>query len=38
VLPATCRPEGFNAAEKAGTLIKLGVGEERSFTIITGKK
>ncbi|MGW6299681.1 aldose 1-epimerase family protein [Peribacillus butanolivorans] len=38
VLPATCRPEGFNAAEKAGTLITLGVGEERSFTIVTGKK
>ncbi|MDN4525084.1 aldose 1-epimerase family protein [Fictibacillus fluitans] len=38
VLPATCRPEGFKAAEKAGTQIKLGAGEERSFTVITGKK
>ncbi len=38
VLPATCRPEGFNAAEKAGTLITLEAGEERSFTIVTGKK
>lgn len=38
VLPATCRPEGFNAAKKSGTLIKLGAGEERSFTVVTGKK
>jgi hypothetical protein len=38
VLPATCRPEGFLAAEKSGTLIKLGAGEERSFTVVTGKK
>ncbi|WP_234293363.1 aldose 1-epimerase family protein [Fictibacillus sp. FJAT-27399] len=38
VLPATCRPEGFLAAEKAGTLITLDAGEERSFTVVTGKK
>lgn len=38
VLPATCRPEGFKAAEKAETLITLGAGEERSFTVLTGKK
>lgn len=38
VLPATCRPEGFLAAEKSGTLIKLGAGEEKSFTVVTGKK
>ena len=38
VLPATCRPEGFHAAEKAGTLISLSAGEERSFTVVTGKK
>lgn len=38
VLPATCRPEGFLAAEKAGTLITLAPGEEKSFTVITGKK
>lgn len=38
VLPATCRPEGFSAAEKAGTLMMLGAGEERTFTIVTGKK
>ena len=38
VLPATCRPEGFKAAEKAGTLLILGPGEEKSFKITTGKK
>ncbi|RLQ92338.1 aldose 1-epimerase family protein [Falsibacillus albus] len=38
VLPATCRPEGYVKAEKDGTLIKLGAGEERSFTVVTGKK
>jgi hypothetical protein len=38
VLPATCRPEGFLAAKRAGTLIKLRTGEERSFTVVTGTK
>ncbi|MGM9954913.1 MAG: aldose 1-epimerase family protein [Peribacillus sp.] len=38
VLPATCRPEGFLAAQDSGSLIKLASGEERSFTIVTGKK
>lgn len=38
VLPATCRPEGFQAAKKAGTLLSLGAGEEKSFTVVTGKK
>lgn len=38
VLPATCRPEGFLAAEKSGTLVKLAAGEEKTFTVITGKK
>ncbi|MBO0959932.1 aldose 1-epimerase family protein [Neobacillus sp. MM2021_6] len=38
VLPATCRPEGFLAAEKSGTLLKLDAGEERTFTVVTGKK
>jgi hypothetical protein len=38
VLPATCRPEGFLAAERSGTLLELDAGEERSFTVITGKK
>lgn len=38
VLPATCRPEGYLAAEKSGTLLKLDAGEERTFTVVTGKK
>lgn len=38
VLPATCRPEGFLAAERSGTLLKLEAGEERLFTVVTGKK
>lgn len=38
VLPATCRPEGFLAAQNSGSLIKLASGEERSFTVVTGKK
>ena len=38
VLPATCRPEGFMAAKKSGTLIMLKAGEEKSFTVTTGKK
>lgn len=38
VLPATCRPEGFLAAQQAGSLIVLGPGEEKSFRVITGKK
>jgi len=37
VLPATCRPEGFLAAKKAGTLIMLNPNEEKSFKIKTGK-
>lgn len=36
VLPATCRPEGFNAAKKAGTLIYLATNESRSFNVRTG--
>ena len=38
VLPATCRPEGFLAAKKAGTLIMLEPGKQKSFRIILGKK
>ena len=38
VLPATCRPEGFLAAKKAGTLIMLKPNEEKSFTVYTGLK
>jgi hypothetical protein len=36
VLPATCRPEGFNAAQRAGTLIELAPGEQRHFSVETG--
>ncbi|WP_158781920.1 aldose 1-epimerase family protein [Pantoea sp. BAV 3049] len=36
VLPATCRPEGFNAAKQAGTLISLESGEQRQFCVETG--
>jgi hypothetical protein len=38
VLPGTCRPEGFLAAKKSGSLIMLSPGEERSFRVVTGKK
>lgn len=38
VLPATCRPEGFLAAEKAGTLLWLDAGAEKRFSVTTGKK
>jgi len=37
-LPATCRPEGFNAAKKAGTLIMLKPDEVRDFKVTTGLK
>lgn len=36
VLPATCRPEGFKAAEKAQTLKYLKPGETKKFTVYTG--
>lgn len=36
VLPATCRPEGFLAAQRAGTLLSLGAGETRLFKVETG--
>ncbi|ELI0636369.1 deoxyribose mutarotase [Vibrio harveyi] len=36
VLPATCRPEGYLAAEKNGTLIQLQPKEVREFTVKTG--
>lgn len=36
VLPATCRPEGFNAAQRAGTLLSLAPGEQRFFSVETG--
>lgn len=36
ILPATCRPEGFLAAQQAGTLQQLAAGETRLFTVETG--
>lgn len=36
VLPATARPEGYCASEKAGTLQWLQPKESRSFSVITG--
>ncbi|MFV9687272.1 aldose 1-epimerase family protein [Pantoea sp. KXB45] len=36
ILPATCRPEGFLAAQQAGTLITLKPGEQRHFSVETG--
>lgn len=38
VLPATARPEGYLAAEQAGTLMWLSAGESRSFSVNTGIK
>lgn len=35
-LPGTSRPEGYLAAQKAGTLIELEPSETRSFTVTTG--
>lgn len=35
-LPATCRPEGYLAAEKSGTLITLNPRERHSFSVETG--
>ncbi|GAF38885.1 hypothetical protein FC83_GL001545 [Agrilactobacillus composti DSM 18527 = JCM 14202] len=36
VLPGTSRPEGYTAAEKAGTLIWLKSHETRQFKVTTG--
>jgi hypothetical protein len=36
VLPATCRPEGFLAAQNSGSLIQLAPAQTRSFTVTTG--
>ncbi|HCH38892.1 MAG TPA: DUF4432 domain-containing protein, partial [Enterobacter sp.] len=36
VLPATCRPEGFLAAQRSGSLISLAPAETRRFTVTTG--
>ncbi|WET40709.1 aldose 1-epimerase family protein [Citrobacter enshiensis] len=35
-LPATCRPEGFLAAQQNGTLLYLPPQQTRSFTVTTG--
>ncbi|MDH3001240.1 DUF4432 domain-containing protein [Chelonobacter oris] len=36
VLPATCRPEGYLAAQRNGTLIMLPPHESRCFSVTTG--
>ncbi|MDT3766520.1 aldose 1-epimerase family protein [Gleimia hominis] len=36
VLPGTSRPEGFLAAEKAGTIVKVDPGATRTFAVTTG--
>jgi len=36
VLPATCRPEGFLAAQSSGSLIQLASRETRHFRVTTG--
>lgn len=36
VLPATCRPEGFKAANLNGTLIQLAPNETKVFKVTTG--
>ena len=36
VLPATCRPEGFLAAQLNDTLLYLATNEEREFKVRTG--
>lgn len=38
IIPGTCRPEGYLAAKKAGSLIMLQPNEERKFSVITGLK
>lgn len=38
ILPATARPEGYLAAEKAGTLQWLKAGESKHFHVNTGIK
>jgi hypothetical protein len=35
-LPATCRPEGFLAAQRNGSLLTLAPGETRQFHVMTG--
>ena len=35
-LPATCRPEGFLAAQRNGSLLDVPPQQTRSFTVTTG--
>jgi len=35
-LPATCRPEGYLAAKRNGTLLQLESQQTRTFTVTTG--
>lgn len=35
-LPATCRPEGFLAAQRNGSLLSLAPQQTRTFTVTTG--
>lgn len=35
-LPSTCRPEGFLAAQRNGSLIQLAPQQSRHFTVTTG--
>ena len=35
-LPATCRPEGYLAAQRNGTLIQIAPQQTRTFTVTTG--
>lgn len=36
ILPATCRPEGQQAARQAGSLLQLDAGASRRFSVTTG--
>lgn len=36
ILPSTCRPEGFLAARKSGSLIMIPAGETKAFKVSTG--
>ncbi len=35
-IPATCRPEGYLAAQRNGTLIQVTPQQTRTFTVTTG--
>ncbi len=38
IIQGTCRPEGFLAAKKAGSLLMLQPDKEKTFSVITGLK